>query len=283
MAELLVVETISEVKKWRQAVREDGQRVGFVPTMGGLHRGHGSLIERSAAECDKTAVSIFVNPLQFGAGEDFERYPRTLDADLEICRSSGADLVLVGDRRDLYPRGFETHVEPGPLSEVLCGKSRPGHFRGVLTVVAKLLGIFEPARAYFGRKDFQQCVLVSRMVEDLNVPAEIVTCETVREPDGLAMSTRNRYLKGDDRKRALCLWRAIEAVREAFAEGMRDAGRLQQIGLDVIVETPEARLDYLELVDSGTLRRPDAVTDETVVAVAVYLGGARLIDNAVIG
>lgn len=277
-----VLTTIRQVREWRAAQRNSNQSVGFVPTMGGLHEGHAALIRESAGSFPQTIVSVFVNPLQFGAGEDFAKYPRTIDADLELCGHAGANAVFLANQSDMYPAGFETHVHPGPMADVLCGRSRPGHFRGVLTVVAKLFGIVEPTVAFFGRKDFQQVAIVRRMVADLNLPVEIRACDTVREPDGLAMSTRNKYLNPEQRKNAICLFRAMGEIRAAFRSGERDGPKLRSIGVKAIESVPEARIDYVEIVDADSLQTVTVATGSSVICLAVYLGTTRLIDNGVI-
>lgn len=276
-----VLTTFKQVREWRAANRTSDLPVGFVPTMGGLHEGHAALIRESAGSFPQTIVSIFVNPLQFGAGEDFAKYPRTVEADLDLCGHAGANAVFLANQSDMYPGGFETHVHPGPMADVLCGRSRPGHFRGVLTVVAKLFGIVEPTVAFFGRKDFQQVAIVRRMVLDLNMPVEIRACATVREPDGLAMSTRNKYLNPDQRKHATCLFRAMGDIRAAFRAGERDGLKLRATGVRAIESVPESRIDYVEIVDSDSLQSVSAATASSVICLAVYIGTTRLIDNGV--
>lgn len=280
MSTPVVFHDIAALRAWR-ASRSSGD-VGFVPTMGGLHEGHASLIRRSVKECQNTVVSIFVNPLQFGPNEDFARYPRTPEADLAVCEAAGADVVWMANRSEMYPGGFETHVEPGPLANVLCGASRPGHFRGVTTVVAKLFGVVQPNRAYFGRKDFQQVTIIQRMVVDLNMPVTVVVCPTVREPDGLAMSTRNQYLRGEDRVRAACLWKALGAARRCYAAGVRSVAELRQAAVEVVSGTTGTRVDYVEVVNPETLRTPGFAEQNTVLALAVHVGKSRLIDNGIL-
>lgn len=247
--------------------------------MGGLHAGHESLIRRSARENSATIVSIFVNPLQFGPKEDFAKYPRTIESDLSICERAGGTAVFVGETADLYPEGHCIRVDPGPLGDVLCGATRPGHFRGVATVVAKLFGIVEPNVAYFGLKDFQQFAVIRRLVADLNMPLTVIGCETIREPDGLAMSTRNRYLSPTDRERATCLWRGLTAARRLFAAGERSADKLENAAISEVAGTPGAAIDYITVVEPRTLLRAAEAAEGSVLCMAVFLGGARLIDN----
>lgn len=249
------METIATVARLRVALaeaREAGKRIGFVSTLGYLHDGHVAPIEASRAQSDTTVVSIFVNPTQFGPTEDFSRYPRDLLHDERLCRDAGVSFVFAPDPREVYPGGFETFVEPGELAEPLCGRFRPGHFRGVATVVCKLFNIVQPDVAFFGQKDFQQCAVVRRMAIDLEFSVEIVTVQTAREPDGLAMSSRNRYLNGEQRQRALAISRALFAAEAEFRSGERD--------VDALVGIARRHLDrvdllqYLELVDSDTLK-----------------------------
>lgn len=283
MSAVVLLDSVAELRAWRAMEMAAGRSVGFVPTMGGLHEGHASLVRTSSHSHQSTVVSIFVNPLQFGPNEDYSKYPRTFDADLEVCRVSGATAVFVPDAADVYPTGFQTKVIPGDLAEVLCGKSRPGHFTGVTTIVAKLFNMVQPDRAYFGRKDFQQATIIRRMVRDLNMPLEVVVCATVREPDGLAMSTRNRYLSPEARKSAICLWRALGEMRRMYADGERRGAVLVEAGARVIQNAPEARIDYVSLVDPETLRDVTVVQGNSVVCLAVYVGSARLIDNGDLG
>jgi pantoate--beta-alanine ligase len=277
-----VVATKEAVRRWSAAARSDGARTALVPTMGYLHAGHLSLIELARRNAERVAVSVFVNPLQFGPGEDLDRYPRDLDRDVGLARDAGADLVFAPTAREMYPDGEPwIAVVPERGADVLCGASRPGHFRGVLTVVAKLFGLFRPDVAVFGRKDFQQLALIRRMVADLDVPVEIVAGETVREPDGLAMSSRNAYLSPSERERALALSRALAECRALLASGERDPERYRRAlrGIDgegVVVE-------YGEVVDARTLEPVERVEVGSVCALAARVGGTRLIDNTVLG
>ena len=271
-----VVRTPAEL---RAALR--GQpSVGLVPTMGYLHTGHATLIRAARAENAVVVLSVFVNPMQFGPKEDLARYPRDLDRDLRVAAEAGADLLFVPEAGDMYPTGFSTRVELSGVSEPLDGAARPGHFTGVATVVLKLLNLVQPARAYFGEKDWQQLAVVRRMVADLNVPVEVVGVPTVRAESGLALSSRNSYLSAEELERATVLSRALRAVQAAYAGGERDAARLRQAGLDVLATEPEAVPDYLAVVD-GDMQERDAVDDDPMnrVLVAARMFGVRLIDN----
>ena len=268
-------ETRGIVRAWQAT----GLSVGLVPTMGALHEGHLSLVRASAAECDRTVVSIYVNPTQFAPDEDLAQYPRDLDEDCRLAEGAGADLVFCPDTGAVYPDGHCTFVDQRGLTEVLEGEFRPSHFRGVLTVVLKLLNIAPADRAYFGRKDFQQTVVVRQMVRDLNVPTEVRVMPTVREPDGLAMSSRNRYLSEEERRQAACLHRALTAARERYAVGETAGDALCGTMGQVIAEAPMAQADYVELVDCETLEPVDVATDRAVATLAVRIGRTRLIDN----
>jgi len=250
--------------------------------MGFLHEGHLGLIDRARAEADAVAISIFVNPTQFGPGEDYEAYPRDLDRDLELAGGRGVDLVFAPGPEDMYPREPSIRVEPGPPGNRLCGLERPGHFSGVLTVVLKLFHILEPDVAVFGRKDFQQSVLVRRMAEELNLPIEVVAAPIVRAPDGLALSSRNTYLSEEERERALSLSRALRRVRERFAEGEREAGTLADLARQAMREAG-VEPAYVEIVEPEELERVDRAAPETVCAVAARVGSTRLIDNTTLG
>ena len=270
----------------REAVagaRRAGERVGLVPTMGYLHEGHLSLIGRARERADRVALSLFVNPLQFGPSEDLDRYPRDLARDLRLAEERGVHLVFAPSAAEMYPRGEpRVSVVPDPALEGrLCGASRPGHFRGVLTVVAKLFGIFTPDVAVFGRKDFQQAVLIRRMVEDLDMGVEVDVAPLVREPDGLAMSSRNVYLSPGERERALSLSRALGEARARFAAGERDAARLRA-ALRSGVEVPGVEVEYAEVVDPATLAPVERAAPGAVCAVAARVGSTRLIDNEVL-
>jgi pantoate--beta-alanine ligase len=277
-----VLSTISDARRWVREERSAGRTLGLVPTLGALHEGHLSLFRRARAACDRVVVSIFVNPLQFGAGEDFERYPRPFEKDLALTEKEGVDAVFAPDAADMYPAGAAIVVESGKLGEVLCGASRPGHFRGVLTVVAKLFNILQPDRAYFGQKDAQQAILIRRMVEELNFPVALEVGPTVREPDGLALSSRNAYLSPVERQNATVLYRSLRSAETMLHSGIRDGALLEQEMQRMIGETPGAELDYARAVDQSTLE-PAGIIDRVVLAaVAVRFGKTRLIDNLLI-
>ncbi len=280
MAELC--ESVESIRRTVAAARDRGLRVGLVPTMGALHAGHRKLIEDCRALTDTVVVSIFVNPTQFGPHEDFERYPRPLEDDLALCRASGADVVFAPSAAIVYPRGaLSTFVEVPGISDILEGASRPGHFRGVATVVLKLFEIVRPDLAVFGRKDYQQQVVIRRMVEDLHVPVEILTVATVREPDGLAISSRNRYLDPSERRAATVLHRALELARKAVAGGEREVNRVRQILRQTIESEVLARLDYGEVVDADTFEPLEKLTGSrrAVALIAAFVGSTRLLDN----
>jgi pantoate--beta-alanine ligase len=279
------VESSSGVRTLVRGARDRGQRIGLVATMGALHVGHVELIRRCRQVADFVVVSIFVNPTQFGAGEDFGRYPRPLDADLQQCHSAGVDLVFVPSVATVYPRGaVSTFVEVPGLSDILEGASRPGHFRGVATVVLKLFELVRPDLAIFGQKDFQQQLVIRHMVEDLHVPVQLVIAPTVREADGLALSSRNRYLNPEERQAAPVLFRALERARRAVASGERQAERVRQILRETLKSEPSVQPDYAEVADAQTLEPlSDLGEDRAVVAVlAARLGSTRLIDNEIL-
>ncbi len=266
-----------------RAARPALPTLGLVPTMGFLHDGHLSLVARARAECGHAAVSIFVNPTQFAPGEDLARYPRDTPRDLALLERAGVDLVFLPEAAEMYPPGFSTRIEVGAIAEPLEGAVRPGHFAGVATVVAKLLNLVRPDRVYFGQKDAQQCAVVRRMIRDLDLPVEMVVGETVREPDGLALSSRNAYLDAGQRERAPVLYRALRAAGEAFQAGERDAGRLRQAMRDVLSAAGEAAIDYVSVADPDTLRECETVADGALLSLAVRFGDTRLIDNLVLG
>jgi pantoate--beta-alanine ligase len=279
-----LVESVPEVRRAVAAARAIGKRIGLVPTMGALHDGHVRLIADCRAEAGLVVVSIFVNPTQFGPGEDFERYPRPLEADLKRCEAAGAALVFAPTAAEVYPHGSRsTFVEVPGLSDVLEGASRPGHFRGVATVVLKLFEIVLPDLAIFGQKDYQQQLLIRRMVEDLHVPVEVHTRPTVREPDGLALSSRNRYLNPQERQTAAVLYRALEQARRAVAGGERRGDRVRQILRETLESEQLVRIDYAEVADADTLAPLDNLDAgrRAVALVAARVGTTRLIDNAV--
>jgi pantoate--beta-alanine ligase len=269
------VTTIAEVRTWR---REPGA-VGLVPTMGYLHRGHVSLVERARSENDRVAATIFVNPTQFGPTEDLGSYPRDLPRDTKLLEDAGADLLFTPSVEEIYPAGFSTAIDVGPIASPLEGSRRPGHFRGVATVVMKLFGIFEADRAYFGEKDAQQLAVIRKLVRDLNARVEIRGCPTVREDDGLAMSSRNSYLGPEERRAAAVLFRALTAARNAFRGGQADAEVLRLVMRSVLQDEPLARADYVSVADPETLEELSHIDGPAIASMAVFVGRARLIDN----
>lgn len=279
----LILRTIPEVRAWRKGLPAS-TRLGFVPTMGALHQGHMSLVALSKAQAERTIASIFVNPLQFGPNEDLSRYPRPLDKDLALLDAAGVDALFLPSVGDLYPKDASTFVVEEQVSAPLCGAVRPGHFRGVATVVLKLFNIVAPDLAFFGQKDAQQCAVITRMVRDLDVPVEIVRGPTLREADGLAMSSRNIYLSAEDRAAAPAIHHSLVAAKAAFAAGERDAGRLVAIGRAVLASAPRIRVQYWEARHPASLEPLTSVGPEgALLAVAAHLGTTRLIDNLVLG
>ncbi len=266
----------------RRARRRMSGSVGLVPTMGYLHEGHLSLVRRARADNDHLIVSIFVNPTQFGPSEDYQRYPRDLRRDLRLLRREGVDVVFAPPVEEMYPEGFETYVEPGPVATPLEGAHRPGHFRGVATVVLKLFNIVQPQRAYFGQKDAQQLAVIRRLVHDLDVPVEIVGLPTNREPDGLAMSSRNAYLSPQERQAATVLYRALQLAQRLYSEGERDASVVRQRMLDMLASEPLAQVDYVSIADPESMQEMAEVRPPALVSLAVRIGGTRLIDNVVL-
>ncbi len=273
---MIVIESIADLRRERAALPNP---LGLVPTMGFLHEGHLSLVRRARAECASVAVSIFVNPTQFGPGEDLERYPRDLARDLDLLRPIGVDLVWTPPPEEVYPSGYQTFISVDHVSRPLEGKARPVHFRGVATVVAKLLNVSGPQRAYFGQKDAQQTVVVRRMTRDLDFPLEVVVCPTVREPDGLAMSSRNAYLTPGERPAATVLYRALTAAKDALQGGERDADMLRAILSRTLGAEPAAIEEYVSIAHPATLDELETVEDDALFSMAVRLGRTRLIDN----
>jgi len=272
------------MRAWSEAQRAEGKRVGFVPTMGYLHEGHLSLARTAKARgCDTTAASIFVNPAQFGPGEDFERYPRDEERDLAMLAGEGVAAVFLPGVKEIYPDGYQTYVEVTVVSQGLCGAMRPGHFRGVATVVAKLLLIARPHVAVFGEKDFQQLAVIRRMARDLGLDVEIMGAPIVREADGLAMSSRNKYLEGEDRHAALCLYKGLCAAKDLYAAGVRDPEKLADVARAKILSEPRANLEYAEARDPETLSPARSPSERMTVLVAARVGPARLIDNITLG
>jgi len=276
------IRTIAWMKEKARETRQEQRIIGFVPTMGALHAGHLALVERAKKDCSPVYASIFLNPKQFGPNEDLSRYPRPLEADIEKLTDAKVDALFLPEPTEVYPHGFSTYVHVEGLSERLEGKSRPGHFRGVATVVLKLFEIVQPHFAYFGRKDAQQVRIIQRMVHDLNLDVQIVVCPIVREADGLALSSRNAYLEGDERKAATVLYRALQAAAKELNTGVRDTMELQRAMLKVLENEPLARVDYAEIADAETFEPVVRVGRRSYALLAVYVGKTRLIDNMLI-
>lgn len=277
-----VVKTIAEVKDAVKSWRAAGETVSLVPTMGFLHNGHKSLMDRAKSENDRVVVSVFVNPIQFGPNEDFNTYPRDLEHDKAVCESAGVDLIFNPEADEMYSPEFCSFVGMSVLTEDLCGKSRPTHFQGVCTVVSKLFNIVTPDRAYFGEKDAQQLAIIKRMVIDLNMNLEVIGCPIVREEDGLAMSSRNTYLSAEERKAALVLSRTLNLGEELAKQGVTDASELLSKMKENIEKEPLAKIDYVEAVNVLTMKPVEKITESTLVAMAVRIGATRLIDNRMI-
>lgn len=277
-----VADSVAEVRAAVHDARRSGLKIGFVPTMGALHVGHVSLIEKARAECRYVIVSIFVNPTQFGPNEDFNRYPRPREADLRICGDAGADLVFYPTVETMYPAGHRTFVEVGGLSDILEGAIRPGHFRGVATVVTKLFNIVQADRAYFGQKDYQQQTLIRVMTRELDLPTEVITCETIRDPDGLALSSRNAYLSPAERQSGLSLSRALRLAEQRVAAGERDVTQIQSAMRQEMEQTPGVKLDYAVIVHHESLTPLSAAEPTMVALVAARVGTTRLIDNMIL-
>lgn len=277
-----IIQAPEEMGRRADAARRDGRVVGFVPTMGYLHEGHLALIRRARSECHLVVASLFVNPLQFGPREDLGRYPRDLPRDAALCREAGVDVLFTPEADAMYPPGYCTFVEVEGLTAGLCGASRPGLFRGVATVVNKLFNIVRPHRAYFGQKDAQQLVIIRRLTRDLNLDVEVVSVPTVREPGGLAMSSRNVYLSPSERQSALALYRALQAAKELLARGERSAATVKKAMADTLAAAPGVRVDYVALVNAETLAETEHIAGRVLLAVAACVGQARLIDNLVV-
>jgi len=277
-----ICSTIPETRTACGDARANHKRLGLVPTMGALHEGHLSLVRAAKVQCDAVAVSIFVNPTQFGPAEDLSKYPRQFDRDCRLLEKEGVEILFAPAVEEIYPGGAVTWVVVEGLSEKLDGRSRPGHFRGVTTIVSKLFHIIEPDDAFFGQKDAAQLAVIRRMVRDLNFPVEIVACPIVREPDGLAMSSRNAYLNREERSRALVLQRALQKARQQFDAGERIAAKLISAAKEVIAGEPQVALDYFEIVDPDMLDPVERISQKTLVGVAAYVGTTRLIDNLVL-
>ena len=277
-----IVETVEEVRAQVKAWRKEGFSVGLVPTMGFLHEGHKSLIDRAVAENDKVVVSVFVNPMQFGPKEDLASYPRDLDRDAALCEDAGAALIFHPQPSEMYHYDFSSFVDMSTLTGGLCGKTRPIHFRGVCTVVSKLFNIVVPDKAYFGQKDAQQLAVIRHMVRDLNFGIEIVGCPIIREEDGLAKSSRNTYLNEKERQAALVLSRSLKEGKALMDAGEKDTAKIRKVITDMIEKEPLAKIDYVEVVDWNTLESVDKVDGPVLTAIAVYIGKTRLIDNFIV-
>lgn len=275
-----VFENMAEI---RSARAELDSSLGLVPTMGYLHEGHLSLVRRAREDCERVAVSIFVNPTQFGPQDDLAAYPRDLQSDLDALDAEGVDLVWTPIEREIYPEGFQTWVTVEHLSKHLEGAQRPGHFRGVATIVAKLFNVFQPTHAYFGQKDAQQALVIRRMVADLGFPIEIVVCPIVREPNGLAMSSRNSYLNPQEREAAVVLYRALQNATDAFKTGQKEAESLRVVMQETLAAEPLAQEQYVSVADSNSLQELSGEVDSALLSMAVYVGNTRLIDNTIIG
>ena len=279
---LKLIQSADEMRAACRHARADQHRLGFVPTMGALHEGHLSLVRAARGQCDVVAASIFVNPTQFGPNEDFTRYPRNLEQDRKLLEAERVDLLFAPSLEEMYSPGAAAFVEVKGLSEKLCGRSRPGHFRGVTTVVAKLFNIVLPSVAYFGQKDAAQAAIIRQMARDLNFDVQIVVCPIVRESDGLALSSRNAYLSPADRKQASVLYRALSRIQFVADQGERSSAKLIEAGKSVLREEPAVRLDYLEIVHPDTLQPVSEIAGSALVAVAAFVGNTRLIDNIVL-
>lgn len=278
-----IVSSASQTRERLDRVRRDGKRIGFVPTMGALHAGHASLIERARAECEFVVVSIFVNPLQFGPSEDYQRYPRPIEKDVALCAENGVDLIFAPETGDMYASPQITFVEVTRITDHLCGAFRPGHFRGVATVVLKLFNIVQPDFAYFGEKDYQQLSVIRRMVDDFNLRLTIVPVPTYRESDGLAMSSRNVYLSPDERAAAPTLYRALMLARERIAAGETDVAAIKSAATNVLAAEPLIRVQYFEIVDPYEVQPVATVSGPVRIAAAIFIGKTRLIDNVAAG
>lgn len=277
-----LLKTVSETRQFVASQKEEKRSIGLVPTMGYLHQGHLSLIHTAREQNDTVVVSIFVNPTQFGPQEDLDRYPRDLEKDCRLCTQAGVDAIFMPTANEMYPGRFLTWVQVQELTEVLCGASRPGHFRGVTTVVNKLFNIIQPDRAYFGLKDFQQAVVIKQMVQDLNIPVEIVAVPTVREADGLATSSRNEYLTPQERARATVLYRSLQIGRQLIESGERNVHSVREAMVKEIERQPNTRIDYIAICDPSTLVPVDQIKNQVLLALAVWIGNTRLIDNVLV-
>lgn len=277
-----IVEKIDEIKDIIRAVEKADNTIGFVPTMGYLHEGHLSLVKHSKRENDMTVMSIFVNPVQFGPNEDFGKYPRDMERDSQLAENAGVDIIFAPGVEEMYPQGYRTYANVEGFTEVLCGKSRPGHFKGVTTVVSKLFNIIEPDRAYFGQKDAQQAIVIKKMVSDLNMNVEVVTCPIIREKDGLAMSSRNVYLNAEERKAALVLSRALFEAEEMVKNGESSKEKILGCIFDRIASEKLAEIDYIQALNAADLGEIESIKGSVLIALAVKFGRTRLIDNMMV-
>jgi len=277
-----LIRSIKKMYEFSKKAHLEGKTIGFVPTMGYLHQGHLSLIRKARKENDIVVVSIFVNPIQFGPKEDFRKYPRDLKRDMNLAKQVGTDVIFYPDAKDMYPEGFKTYVNVEELSEKLCGKFRPGHFKGVATVVTKLFNIVCPDIAYFGQKDAQQAIIIKRMVADLNIPVKIKVLPIVREKDGLAMSSRNTYLNEKERKDALVLYQALNLAKELIKSGITDTKTIIRKMRQLIEKKKNAKIDYIEIVQMENLKSLKVISDNCLIALAVWIGKTRLIDNIIV-
>jgi len=277
-----IIKTISEMQKQSNELRSSGKTVAFVPTMGFLHEGHLELIRFGKKAADILVVSIFVNPTQFGPNEDFDAYPRDMEGDLSKVEKIGADMVFIPEADEMYPPDSQTKVMVDKVTKHLCGLSRPGHFDGVTTVVSKLFNIVKPHIAIFGEKDYQQLAVIRRMVKDLNMDIDVIGIPTIREPDGLAMSSRNSYLNPEERKSALCLIKSLDLANRSASDGQRDAQKIKMAMEELILSHPYTEIDYIQLCDPVSLEDVESINGETLVALAIKVGRTRLIDNKII-
>ncbi|MCX7918432.1 MAG: pantoate--beta-alanine ligase [bacterium] len=277
-----IIKNIGEMQTWSNNVRKENRTIGFVPTMGYFHEGHLNLMREARKQCDRVVVSIYVNPTQFGPQEDFTQYPRDLNHDISLAEPIGIDCLFIPSDEQIYPEGYQTYVTVEQLSKRLCGKSRPGHFRGVATIVTKLLNIVQPDTLYLGQKDAQQAILLSKMVQDLNIPVKVVILPTTRECDGLAMSSRNKYLSDNERRQAVVLYQSLQLAQSIIKQGEKNAARIIQAMQQLISSQPDARIDYVSIVDPKTLDDVNVITEPVLIAIAVYIGKTRLIDNIII-
>lgn len=276
------IRSVDEMKALIKDIKRTGKTIGFVPTMGYLHDGHISLVKKARGENDVVVVSVFVNPTQFGPNEDFDSYPRDENRDANLCKEAGCDILFMPTKEDMYRQNYSTYVEVQGLTEGLCGAKRPGHFRGVTTVVTKLFNIVKPDRAYFGQKDAQQLAVIKRMVKDLDMDVEVVGCEIVRDVDGLALSSRNTYLSEDERKQAPVLYKSLVKAKEAIEKGERISENIIELMEDTIRDAKDAVIDYIEIVNNETLKPVEKIEGEVLIALAVKIGKTRLIDNMVV-